>query len=239
MTAKPSKLEKIARPRMADLAADRISEWIASSRLGPGSKLPSEQALMEALGLGRSAIREALAKLKAVGLVETFQGRGAFVAEMPVELMRDRIRRLSVPLDDPLERLEHIWELREIFETAIADRAAQRRTDEDLVDLQAAVANMDRAIAQGERAVEQDAMFHYCLARACHNSVLLDLIEDVSNLIESSRRDSLQRPGRPKSSNREHDAILDAVRRRDAAAARAAMQEHLANGRRQDGDEPR
>lgn len=231
MTANPRKLEKIARPRMADLAADRISEWIASSQLRPGAKLPSEKALTEALGLGRSAIREALAKLKAVGLVETFQGRGAFVAAIPVELMRVRIRSLSVEVDDSLEQLGHIWDLREIFEVAIAERAAQRRTDEDLANLQAAIADMDHAIEQGEQAVTQDAMFHYRLTQACHNPVLLGLIEDLSNLIESSRRDSLQRPGRPKSSNHEHSVILDAVRRRDVAAAQAAMREHLANGR--------
>src|SRR5699024_1318034 len=122
------KLEKIARPRMADLAAERISEWISSSQLHAGAKLPSEQALSEALGLSRSAIREALAKLKAVGLVETFQGRGAFVAEMPVELLRDRIRRLLSTTDDTRERLEYVWELREILETAIVGRASQRRT---------------------------------------------------------------------------------------------------------------
>lgn len=232
MTTKPSKLEKIARPRMADLAADRISEWIASSKLRPGAKLPSEKELTEALGLGRSAIREALAKLKAVGLVETFQGRGAFVAEIPIELLRLRIRSLSVTVDDSLERLGHIWELREIFEVAIAERAAQRRTDEDLANLETAVADMDRAITDGERVLEPDATFHYRLTEAAHNPVLLGLIEDLSYLIESSRRDSLQRPGRPESSNKEHAVILDAVRRGDVAAARTAMQEHLVKGRR-------
>lgn len=217
---------------MADLAAERISEWIASSRLRPGSKLPSEKELTDALGLGRSAIREALAKLKAVGLVETFQGRGAFVAEIPVELMRVRIRSLSVEVDDSLERLKNIWDLREIFEVAIAERAAQRRTDEDLASLEGAVDDMNRAIAGGEQAVEQDAAFHYRLTEACHNPVLLGLVEDLSNLIESSRRDSLQRPGRPQSSNEEHGVILDAVRRGDVTAARTAMQEHLVKGRR-------
>lgn len=232
MTIEKKKLEKIARPRMADLAAERISEWISSSQLRAGAKLPSEQTLSEALGLSRSAIREALAKLKAVGLVETFQGRGAFVAEMPVELLRDRIRRLLSATDDTRERLEYVWELREILETAIVVRASHRRTDADLTDMQAAIVNMDQAIAKGEDPVDPDAHFHYCLTRACHNPVLLGLIEDLSNVIEPSRRDSLGRPERPASSNQEHAEILTAVRQRNADAAQAAMQKHLSNGRR-------
>lgn len=232
MTIKPRKLEKIARPRMADLAAERISEWISSSRLTPGAKLPSEQKLAESLGLSRSAIREALAKLKAVGLVETFQGRGAFVAQMPVELLRDRIRRLLDDSGDMRERLEYVWELREILEVAIVSRAAQRRTDEDLAALQAAVVNMDRAIANDADPVDPDALFHHSLTRACHNPVLLGLVEDLSQVIEPSRRDSLRRSGRPESSSREHAAILDAVRERDVDAAKQAMQTHLKNGRR-------
>lgn len=232
MTIKPRKLEKIARPRMADLAADRISEWISSSQLRPGAKLPSEQALSEALGLSRSAIREALAKLKAVGLVETFQGRGAFVAEMPVELLRERIRRVLNTTDDAEESLGYVWELREILEVAIVARAAERRTEEDLTDMQAAIVNMDQAITDNEDPVGPDALFHYRLTRACHNPVLLDLIEDLSHLIEASRCDSLGRSGRPEASSKEHAEILQAVRERDAAAACAAMQQHLGNGRR-------
>src|SRR5699024_4506379 len=144
----------------------------------------------------------------------------------------DRIRRLLSTTDDTRERLEYVWELREILETAIVGRASQRRTDADLTDMQAAVVNMDQAIARNEDPVAPDAHFHYCLTRACHNPVLLGLIEDLSNVIEPSRRDSLQRPERPDSSNREHAEILEAVRQRNADAAQAAMQKHLANGRR-------
>src|SRR5699024_12186584 len=124
------------------------------------------------------------------------------------------------------------WELREILEVAIATRAAERRSEADLSDMQAAIRVMNQAIANGDDPVGPDAAFHDCLTLACHNPVLLDLIEDLSTLIESSRRDSLGRPGRPEASNDEHAEILQAVRERDTAGAAAAMQRHLINGRR-------
>lgn len=232
MAATLPKLQRLSRPHLADRAAEHISEWISSSRLKPGAKLPSEQELMEALGLGRSVIREALAKLKAVGIIETFQGRGAFVAGIPFELLRDRIRRWSRGPGESRKQLGYIWELREIFEVAIAALAAQRHTGRDLLQLERALADMDLAIAGGSQGVEEDAMFHYYLTRAAHNPVLLQLIEDISQLIESSRRDSLERPGRPASSNLEHAEILAAVRDRQIDEARQAMRRHLANGKR-------
>lgn len=235
MTSLPTQLERIDRPRLADLAAERIGEWIVASDLKPGDRLPSEQGLMEALGLGRSVIREALAKLKALGVVVTHQGRGAFVADLPFELLRNRLRRVTTQLQDSARQLEWIWEIREILEVAIVQRAATRRSDEELCDLDAAVRQMDEAIDSGSDAVEQDAMFHHHLTRAAHNPLLVQLMEDISSLIETSRRDSLSRPGRPLSSNDEHRTILDAIRRGDVTAACDAMRRHLANGRRLNG----
>ncbi|HKJ95974.1 MAG TPA: FadR/GntR family transcriptional regulator [Gammaproteobacteria bacterium] len=235
MASPPTPLQRIDRPRLAELAAERIGEWIVASDLKPGDRLPSEQGLMEALGLGRSVIREALAKLKVLGVVTTHQGRGAFVADLPFELLRNRLRRVSGQLQDPARQLEWIWEIREILEVAIVERAATRRSDEELRDLEVAVRDMDRAIDGGGDAVEEDAMFHHHLTRAAHNPLLEQLMEDVSILIERSRRDSLSRPGRPASSNEEHRTILDAIRRGDVTAAGEAMHQHLINGRRLDG----
>ncbi len=232
MSSPPPRLKRLNRPQLADRAAQHISEWISSLRLRPGARLPSEQELMEALGLGRSVVREALAKLKAVGIVETFQGRGAFVANVPFELLRDRIRRWPHGAVETGRELEYIWELREIFEVAIAELAAERRTEQDLEQLQQCWDHMNAAIGAGRQGVEEDAMFHYCLARATQNPVLLQLIEDVSQLIEAARRDSLNRTGRPAASNREHGEILAAVRDADIAHAGVAMRQHLGNGRR-------
>lgn len=238
MASSSTKLQRIARPRLADLAAERIGEWIASSGLKPGAKLPTEQDLIDALGLGRSAVREALAKLKAVGVVVTYQGRGAFVADLPFELLRHRLRRLGADAaNDTTERLNWIWELREILEVAIAQLAAKRRTQDDLDALDRAIDAMNHAVDDGDWGVEQDAMFHYQLTRATHNPLLVQLIEDISSLIESSRRDSLSRSGRPQSSNAEHAEILSVVRSGDVEAAGKAMHQHLVNGKRL-GEEP-
>lgn len=235
MAPTAGKLQPIQRHKLADLAAERIGDWISASGLKPGEKLPSEQGLMDALGLGRSVVREALAKLKAVGVIVTHQGLGAFVAELPFELLRQRVRRLGGDAEDSVERLNFIWEIREIFEVAVAELAARRRTESDLKDLDCAVQEMARANDNGDWGVEQDAMFHYYLTCATHNPLLVELIEDISSLIQSSRKDSLSRTGRPPLANAEHKAILEAVRRGNPRTARMAMRKHLTNGKRLSG----
>lgn len=225
------KLEKIDRPRVSDVAADRLCEWISATGLAPGARLPSEKMLMDRLGVGRSAIREACTKLKALGILETHQGKGTFVAQVPYELLLSHLRRLKDSTGDSRELLNHIWEVREICEVSVASLAAQRRTDEDLINLERAVMAMDKAIENTGMGVEEDALFHHYLTRSAHNPVLDQLIEDIANLIQTSRQHSLSRPGRPHSSNREHRQILAAVRARDAATAERLMREHLRNGK--------
>lgn len=226
------KLQKIDRPRVSDVAADRLCEWISASQLEPGAKLPSEKELMNRFGVGRSAIRETYSKLKALGILETHQGKGAFVAQVPYELLLARIRRLKDPSGDSMELLNHIWEMREIFEVAVASLAAHRRTDKDLANLERAIEAMDHAIEGSGMGAEEDALFHHYLTCSAHNPVLVQLIEDIANLIQTSRQHSLSRPGRPASSNREHRQILAAVRYQDAAVAARLMREHLRNGKR-------
>ncbi|HYW76546.1 MAG TPA: FadR/GntR family transcriptional regulator [Gammaproteobacteria bacterium] len=234
MTTPFDKLEKIDRSRVSDVAADRLCEWISATGLAPGDKLPSEKTLMGRLGVGRSAVREACTKLKALGILETHQGKGTFVAQVPYELLLSHLRRFKDSTGDSMELLNHIWEMREIFEVSVASLAANRRTDEDLANLERAVQAMDKAIGNPGTGmgVEEDALFHHYLTRSAHNPVLDQLVEDIANLIQASRQHSLSRPGRPLSSNREHQKILAAVRRRDAAAAARLMREHLRNGKR-------
>jgi len=194
---------------------------------------------MSSLGLGRSVVRESLATLNALGVVVTRQGRGAFVAKIPTPLIQHRLRRLKRDTEDATQRLHWVWEIREIFEVAIADMAARRRTDTDVDNLEKAVADMRSAVEQGMWGTEQDARFHNHLTLAAKNPLLVQVAEDLSSLIAASRQDSLSRPNRRVTANEEHAAILEAVRKGDARAARRQMRKHLVTGKRLTGSASR
>ncbi|CAN5617963.1 FadR/GntR family transcriptional regulator [soil metagenome] len=221
-------LSKISTPKLVDAVAQEVSDWIVSRELKPGEGLPSEQELVASFGVARSVVREALVRLEALGIIEIHQGKGAFVSALPLALLLTQIRRLG---QRPEAFLPDIWELREIVESAIEELAARRRSESDLENLEAAAQGMDEAIAGGELGDKEDALFHTCLTHAAHNAALGQVMTGVATLMDASRRRSLERPGRPETSNAEHRLVLEAVRRRDPTAAKEAMRVHLENGR--------
>ncbi|WP_027483379.1 FadR/GntR family transcriptional regulator [Deinococcus pimensis] len=221
--------DAVARPSRASLAeqvARTLSDRVADGTYPPGSQLPTEGELMETFGVARTVVREALAKLRAIGVVQVFQGKGAFVSDVPLDVLLLNIRRLS-----PGETLlPHVWEMREILETRVAFLAALRRDDDDLARLEDAVLAMEAALTRGEIGLPEDEAFHRHLMRAAKNPVVESVMHELSALVNASRRSSLERQHRPRASNDEHRLILRAVRDRDADAAAAAMQTHLRHG---------
>lgn len=215
-------------PKLVDVVAQKVSELILARKLLPGDPLPKEHEISTAYGVSRSVVREALVELKALGVVEIRHGKGAFVGTMPVELLLTRVRQAE---QEPDALLKEMWEVRAVIEAAIAGFAAERRTDADLAALEQAIDSMDASIKSGGTGSQDDLVFHLYLTRAAHNSVMEQMVTGMANLIEPSRLRSLERPGRPASSNREHRGILAAVRSGDAEGARQAMQTHITNGR--------
>jgi GntR family transcriptional regulator, transcriptional repressor for pyruvate dehydrogenase complex len=222
------------RPRnLAQDLVESLGDRIRDGRLAPGEKLPTEVEIMAAFGVSRTVVREALSKLQAGGQVRTRHGIGTFVVG-PAESAPFRIapERLAT-LDDVIAMLE----LRIGIETEAAALAAQRRSDADVRELRAALAEFARAIESGQDAVAADFRFHLGIARAAHNPHYAELVEVLGEAIiprarldapvpmTDERRDYLRRV------NAEHDSILEAIARQDGDAARAAMRTHLANSR--------
>lgn len=228
MRGQLERLEAVSAVQLCNLVTQRLITWILDQGLGPGDKLPSERDLVDHLHVSRSVVREALTRLKALGVIETFQGRGSFIADVPVNLLTERLTSLAVSGRDMLQQ---VWEVREILETNIAGLAAERRTEVDVLALERAVGAMDAAIQRGSDAIAEDEQFHLALTLAAKNTVLAQLMDGVRSWIAATRRGALQRPGRPQTSNEEHRRILQAVREGNAGLARQLMREHLAYGR--------
>lgn len=228
-------LEPLTPPKnLTRVLVERIADDILGGKFAPGSQLPTEQALMVAAGVSRTVVREAVAALRADGLLTTRQGVGAFVA---TTLERRPFRIDSEGLHS-LEEVLYVMELRTGVETESAGLAAERAVPPDLRRIEAALRAIDRAIRRDEAAIREDFAFHHAVARAAHNPQFTRFLEYLGTLIiprHSVRVTSP--PGEGQSAylatiQAEHRAISEAIARSDPVAARRAMHAHLTNGRK-------
>jgi GntR family transcriptional repressor for pyruvate dehydrogenase complex len=125
------------------------------------------------------------------------------------------------------ELIEELLDIRKMIEPALAARAAARASAEDLARLEDVVRRQREKTQRGEPAVEEDTEFHYQIALAARNGVVRRVIDVLMRLLRDTRARSLQTHGRPERSLAGHKRILDAIKRRDAAAAERAVRRHL------------
>lgn len=213
-----SRAEEIARALRAD---------VACARLAPGERLPTEHALSRHFGVSRATVREAVARLKHDGLVESRRGSGAFVSSAGHACsFRIDLRRLDDRTD-----LARIFELRMVFETAAAAAAANRRSPRQLARIRRALDAMGQAVAQRADAVKPDAAFHVAIAEATGNHYFQAFVEfletGLRRSIEASRSGLRRSDERARAVHREHEVICQAIADRDPERARAAMLLHL------------
>jgi len=222
------------RPRNLALdLVEALGDRIRDGRLAPGAKLPTEAAIMQAHGVSRTVVREALSKLQAAGQVRTRHGIGTFVVG-PGDAAPFRISPEQLAtLDDVIALLE----LRLGVETEAAALAAQRRTDANLRRMRAALEQMAEAVAGGHDAIAADFGFHLEIARATQNSHFAELVAALGESMIPRARLAAPAPVTEETFqylqrvNGEHESLLDAITRQDAEAARAAMRTHLTNSR--------
>jgi DNA-binding FadR family transcriptional regulator len=215
-----------------DLAA-RLAERIRSQALPPGSKLPTEQDIMQSHGVSRTVVREALSHLQAGGLVQTRHGIGTFVLS-PVEAPAFRV---SPDKLGTLREVIGLLEFRISVETEAAALAAQRRLPSNVDEMRRSLDEFSAAVDNGKDSVSADFQFHGEIARATQNHHFIDLMGSLGLAVIPRRR--LQDAAGPTAEqqaylrrvNLEHESIFNAIVTQDAEAARAAMRTHLSNSR--------
>ncbi len=209
----------------------RLAAEILSGRLRPGARLPTEQELSLATGVSRTVVREAVAALRADGLVITRQGLGAFV---PPDVQR-RPFRIDPDQVKSAKDVLQILELRMGLEIEASGLAAERRTSHDLVQIETALRSIEAEIEIGGNAVDADFRFHLAIFRSVHNRYFPQFLEFLGNFIIPRQILNVARgsdPDRVRYLHRiqtEHVAIYEAIRDRDTAAAREAARRHLSN----------
>ena len=220
-----------APPRLTREIAERIAEEIASARLPPGSKLPTEHEMVAAMGVSRTVVREAVAALRAQGLIVTRQGSGAFVAadadRRPFQLAFDGMPSTAEVLN--------VMELRASVEIAAAGLAAERASAPERRRVVSALRAIDAALERGENAIAEDFAFHRTIAAVTGNPQFVHFLEYLGRFIipRQSIRVAAHRPEGQraylKTFQREHVQIADAITASNVTGAREAMRRHLAN----------
>lgn len=216
-------LESVRRNRLSEQVAEQLEAFILHN-LKAGDKLPPERQLAETFGVSRSSIREAIRRLELIGLVEPRQGMGTVVRD---ESSTPVVNPLAGVLMQKRRMLAELLDVRKIIEPPLAARAAAHVTPEQIEHLNELVARQRTLLAKGESTVDADSEFHYAIAQAADNAVILKVLDVLMDLLRETREKTLQAQGRPGKSIRAHERIVDALRRRDAQGAETAMRQHI------------
>jgi GntR family transcriptional repressor for pyruvate dehydrogenase complex len=202
----------------------QIRELIAAGRIKPGDRLPPERELAELFKASRNSVRDAIRVLEQMGLIESRQGDGTYVRSVSADELAEP---LALMLLQSRTQMRELWEVRRVLEPALAEFAASRITDDELDELETILEAQRRKVEGGFTALEEDIGFHYRIAEAARNTVMLRALDTLVDLLRQSRERSLQQHDRPAYSLAGHKRILAALRRRDPEASRAAMVRHL------------
>ena len=209
--------------RLFHTVADQIMEMIQSGAFPPGSRLPGERELAERFEVSRVTIREAEIALQALGHIEIKTGSGVYVLD-PSDSGRD-----GWPLLSAFE----LTEARLLFESEAAALAARHVDDVDVRELESLIARMSSTDPADEKDSElADREFHLAIATASRNAAVKYIIETLWKMrteIESVRtvHAAICAEEEPSHRGSEHADILEAMKNRDPAAARSAMQAHF------------
>ncbi len=210
---------------------------IERGALRPGDRLPAERDLALQIGVSRPTVRAGLRALAAMGVVQSRHGSGTYIPEGPPTLGSEPLSFLAALHGFTREEM---YEARRILEVGAAGLAAERATPEQLASLAEEVASLFATMGDPQRFLVHDITFHRTLAAASGNPIVASIVEMVSALYYERRRQTAVR-----ASDRDlrdaaemHRRIYQAVRSRDADAARKAMQEHLQKASSYQAQEP-
>ncbi len=215
--------------RLSDQVAEQLSAEIKQGRLVPGDKLPTEARLVEQFQVSRTVVREAVSRLKSLGLVESRQGSGVFVSvQQPFAPLNFEARHAASQ-----EAVIQMVEVRRALEAEVAALAAERRSASDLRAIELAVKALDQAVQSGGDGVAEDVNFHRAIAEATRNPFLIQTLGYLSQFMHGATRvtraNEARRGDFAAAVRSEHQAILQAVQEGDPHQARLAAAAHMGN----------
>lgn len=214
---------QLDRRSLARDAADHLRHLVEDGSLSVGDKLPAERELATRLGVSRPTLREAVRALVVMGLLESRQGAGTFVARGA----RSDGRETTISIDISEDPLPKLFELRLLLEPPSAARAASHITRRQLADLRRVLSELEAHVREPARFIRIDAEFHRLIHVAGQSALTLTILDAISELALRGRGLSGEQSGVTDRTVIEHTVILEALERGDSFEAAAAMTAHL------------
>jgi DNA-binding FadR family transcriptional regulator len=209
----------------------RVVESILRGDFGSAGKLPTEGELASRFGVSRPTVREALSKLRADGVIETRRGSGSHV------LAPSGAPAAQTPPIASLADIERYYAFRSCVEAGAAAAAAEYRDAADLEAIRSSFDALHAAMESGQPGTEQDVRFHLAIASASHNPFFVNTMEttvapirqfmELANSVTDKKS-----PERVRTTQAEHQAIVDAIARRAPHEAAEAVRVHVLNAKR-------
>lgn len=214
----------ISKTRIYEQIVLQLQQEIISGQIPPSARLPTERDLAAQFGVSRASIREALSVLQSRGLIESRQGGGTIVCATAGT-------SLLAPLSDQLARsrsaIMNPLEVRYMFEPQTAYLAAERASDAEIAAMAEQLRAQEEVVAAGGTGIDEDTAFHFAIARASHNDLIITIVAHINTALRETREWSLRARSGTERSIRHHHNILAAIAAHDAQAAQSAMATHV------------
>ncbi|SDM15745.1 FadR/GntR family transcriptional regulator [Bacillus sp. OK048] len=224
-------IQQVKPKNLYENVVEQLKEIISSGNLKPGDKIPSVRSLSSSFNVGQSTIREALSVLKTIGLIEARHGEGTFIRNFDSSILNQSIPDyLLITKEDIINLLD----VRKILEKGTVAFAAQRRTTEDLIKIETAINQMESDLTSVIIGGEADWAFHFAIAEASQNKILISLMEHLSTTMQKAMKFIRDKyyvsPSMPEKLLAEHRGIFLAIKEQNVAQAEELILAHLVSG---------
>ena len=213
---------------LPEQVADALAADIRTGRLAAGDKLPAQAALATQFLVSRTVVREAVSRLKSLGLVDSRQGSGVYVNEPGFSPLNFDAR-----LAASRQAVIQIVEVRRALEAEVAGLAALRRNQTDIRRIRQSITLLDKAVLAGGEGVDEDVQYHRAIAEAARNPFLMGTLDYLRQFLRGATRvtraNEARREDFVRQVRNEHELIVCAIEAGDAPAARQAAAQHMNN----------
>jgi DNA-binding FadR family transcriptional regulator len=220
------RMDEISQDQLTDRVIQKIQDLIWRGDVLPGDYLPSQHDLAEQFGVGLSTIREGVKALSLLGLVDAHAGRGTRVLPNALKILNN-----SALMKANLGSVEaeQVMEARLVIEGALTRLAAERATQDNIGEIEAAIHEMQASIEDSPAFVRADIRFHLAVARASKNEILLQTYHLIRSLLEEVVRQADELPGGKERALVNHGQILTGIKTHQPEIAQSAAEQQVAD----------
>ncbi|MDH4219843.1 MAG: FadR family transcriptional regulator [Candidatus Aminicenantes bacterium] len=216
----------IKKKKLADEVIDAIKRMIQSGELKEGDKLPNQTEFAAHLGVSRTSLREAFNTLCVLGVLEQHQGYGTIVKSRFSALYADH---LSAPFITDEKATMELLEARQFMEIGAARLAAKNATKRQIKEMGTLIDEMAKAGEKGDtqKLSEQDIDFHFLVAQATGNRVMIHLLANIRGLMEKFMHEAFLVLHDQKRYLKAHRGIFEAIKQKNPKKASSLMKKHI------------